>query len=206
MGIKKPKIIDLFCCAGGASMGLHRAGFDVTGVDIVHQKNYPFKFIQGNALDVDLSEYDAVWASPPCQRFTKARFLASDHHEDLIEPVREKLIDSGKPYIIENVPGAPLINPVRLNGQMFGLMVDRERWFECSFPVPFFLLHPKRKAVKMGRPVKDGDVIQVVGHFSNVPYARKAMGIDWMSGKELAQAIPPAFSEFLGRQMMTVFD
>lgn len=121
----------------------------------------------------------------------------------LIEDTRRLLGKTGLPYVIENVPGAPLVNPVRLNGQLFGLKVDRERWFECfGFDVPFFLLPSPRRAVKMGRQVSEGDVIQVVGHFSGADYARRAMGIDWMTRGELAQAIPPAYTEFLGRHLM----
>jgi DNA (cytosine-5)-methyltransferase 1 len=197
------KALDLFCCAGGAGMGLHCAGFEVTGVDINPQPNYPFKFIQGDALTHDLSGYDLVWASPPCQRFTKARKLRGNEHPDLVAPMRERLQAAGVPWIIENVPGAPLRNPIELCGLMFGLNVYRHRLFESSLPL-CAPLHPShhRKQVKMGRPVKDGDIIQVVGHFSNVPYARKAMCIEWMNQRELAQAIPPAYSEYLAGQIL----
>lgn len=182
-------------------MGLHRAGFHVEGWDMDEQPRYPFKFHRGNALDADLSEFDCVWASPPCQRFTKARKLQGNEHADLIPATRAKLKETGKPYCIENVPGAPLINPALLCGSMFGLSVYRHRIFETNFEVPFQLCSHSKRQVKMGRPVDDGDIIQVVGHFSNVPYARKAMGIDWMNQHELAQAIPPAYSEFLGKQI-----
>jgi DNA (cytosine-5)-methyltransferase 1 len=110
---------------------------------------------------------------------------------------------SGKPFVIENVPGAPLIDPIALNGFMFDLPLDRERWFESSVALPFVLLPPAHKrAVKMGRQAIEGDIIQVVGHFSNVPYARKAMGIDWMSQHELAQAIPPVYTEWIGKHIL----
>lgn len=204
------KLLDLFCCAGGAGMGYHRAGFEVDGVDIRPQKKYPFRFIQGDAVEYLKAhghEYDVIHASPPCQEHSKAKHLANDGHGDFIETIRAELKKAGKPYVIENVPGAPLINPVVLNGFMFGLNVDRERLFECSFSMPF-MLKPQsaQKQVKMGRPVKDGEIIQVVGHFSNVPYARKAMGIDWMGQKELAQAIPPAYTEFIGRELQKILN
>ena len=194
------KALDLFCCGGGAGMGLHKAGYDVTGVDISPQPKYPFKFIQSCALEVDLDGYDFLWASPPCQGHTKAKKLQGNTHECFIDRIRERFKKSGKPWCIENVVGAPLINPVMLCGTMFGLKTYRHRLFECSFPVtaPAHGEH-KVKQVKMGRPVKDGDFIQVVGHFSNVPYARKAMGIDWLGQNELREAIPPAYSEYIAR-------
>ena len=213
MFTSKPKMLDLFCGAGGAGHGYHLAGFNVLGVDIEPQPRYPFNFAQTDALEYlsrlvesdNVEMFDAVHASPPCQGYAATRVLQAKEHPMLIEDTRELLRRSGKPYVIENVPGAPLINPVRLNGQLFGLMVDRERWFECAgFDAPFVLLPPPRRAVKMGRKVKEGDVIQVVGHFSNVDYARRAMGIDWMTGRELAQAIPPAYTEFIGRQLLEV--
>jgi len=202
------KLLDLFCCAGGAGMGYHRVGFEVVGVDIKLQPKYPFTFFQGDAVDYLKQhghEFDAIHASPPCQCHSKAKPLAGDNHGNFIEATREQLRKVGKPYIIENVPGAPLINPVVLNGFMFGLQVNRERLFECSFPMPF-MLKPQsaQRQVKMGRPVREGEIIQVVGHFSNVPYARNAMGIDWMGQKELSQAIPPAYTEFIGRELMKV--
>jgi DNA (cytosine-5)-methyltransferase 1 len=202
---RKFKILDLFCGAGGASMGYHRAGFEVVGVDHKRQPRYPFDFVQADALEFAQAhgnEFDAIHASPPCQAYAATRVLSPSDHPMLIDDTRRLLKEAGLPYVIENVPGAPLLNPVRLNGQLFGLNVDRERWFECSFDVPFFLLPPPRKSVKMGRRVREGDVIQVVGHFSGVDYARRAMGIGWMTRTELAQAIPPAYTEFIGRQLM----
>lgn len=206
------KLLDLFCGAGGCTAGYQRAGFWVRGVDIKPQKRYCGDgFLQVEAMEYlvwlvtsgVIEDFDAIHASPPCQGYAATRVLRQSEHPMLIEDIRRLLQQSGKPYVIENVPGAPLLDPVRLNGQMFGLNVDRERWFECGgFTVPFFLLPPRRRAIKMGRPVIDGDIIQVVGHFSNVAYARRAMGIEWMTGKELSQAIPPAYTEFIGRQLM----
>lgn len=183
-------------------MGMHQAGFDVVGVDIKPQPKYPFKFVQGDALTlpVALTAFDLIWASPPCQGYTKARKLQGNKHPDLVEPVRKMLKDSGVPYIIENVPGSPLIDPVELCGLMFDLKTYRHRLFETSFYVP----QPPHtehtiKQTKMGRPPKDGEFIQVVGHFSGVPFAQKAMGIDWLGQNELREAIPPAYAEYISK-------
>jgi DNA (cytosine-5)-methyltransferase 1 len=202
----RPKLLDLFCCAGGASMGYYRAGFDVTGVDIKPQPHYPFKFIQADALEVDLSGYDAYHASPPCQGYSMASQqwrLSGKEYPKLIEGTRQRLIETGKPYVIENVPGAPLINPVLLNGAMFGMRIRRRRLFELSFEIPLFLI-PKEEpsGFIMGRPVTKNSIITPVGHFSGVAIAKKRMEIDWMGQAELAQAIPPAYTEFIGKQLM----
>jgi DNA (cytosine-5)-methyltransferase 1 len=188
-------------------MGYHKAGFDVVGVDIAPQPNYPFAFIQYDVLKLDqrfLQSFDAIHASPPCQAYTKAQRLMKNEHPDLIAPVRQMLETSGLPYVIENVPGAPLRNPVTLCGAMFPeLSVYRHRLFETSFAyIPPH--HPKHthRQVKMGRPPKDGEFIQVVGNFSGVKYARKAMGIDWMTRDELREAIPPAYCQHVGDQLM----
>jgi DNA (cytosine-5)-methyltransferase 1 len=212
--VSRPRLLDLFCCAGGAGMGYHRAGFDVVGVDKVRRDRYPFEFIQAD-LTVDPIEnfaawvramgFDAIHASPPCQAYSMAGQqwrTAGKEYQDLVEPTREALKRTGKPYVIENVPGAPLVNPVILNGARFGLMVNRTRLFECSFPVPFELLPPQMQPVKMGRPVKTGQVITPVGHFSNVGYAREQMEIDWMTKDELAQAIPPTYTEYVGARLI----
>lgn len=216
------RLLDTFCGAGGCSMGYHRAGFEVVGVDIEPQPRYPFPFILGDALDIltrliageaiqasdgrwyTLDDFDVLHASPPCQVYGRTKYLANDGHPDLIAEVRELLRRTGRPYIIENVPGAPLVNPTILNGAMFGLYVERVRLFETSFPVPFVLLPQLPPPIKMGRPINDGDVIQPVGHFSGVGYARREMGIDWMTQGELAQAIPPAYTEWIGRRLMEV--
>jgi len=192
----------LFCGAGGATKGLQRAGFDVTGIDIAAQPRYcGDRFIQGNALapPFDLAVFDLIWASPPCQAFSKTSKLQGNSHPRLIEPVRQMLRATGRPYVIENVPGAPLLNPAVLCGSMFNLRVHRPRGFETSFPMPFDLAPPPGRQAKLGGPVKAGELIHVVGHFSNVPYARIAMDIGWMTQGELALAIPPAYSEFIGR-------
>jgi DNA (cytosine-5)-methyltransferase 1 len=202
------RLLDLFCGAGGAAEGYHQAGFEVVGVDIKPQLRFPFEFHQGDAFNYLRShghEFDVIHASPPCQRYTKARKLRGREHPDLIAPLRLLLQDSGKPWVIENVPGAPLINPVMLCGAMFGLHVYRHRLFEASFEfeAPDHLEHTARQA-KMGRPVLEGDFIQPVGHFSNVPYAKWAMRIPWMTQHELAEAIPPAYTKWVGLRLMDI--
>lgn len=202
------RLLDLFCGAGGAAMGYHRAGFtSIVGVDIKPQPNYPFDFIQADAMgpwDTEkLGLFDAIHASPPCQRYTKAKKLQGNDHPDLVGPVRDLLDEIGLPYVIENVVGAPLRNPMLLCGTMFGLMTYRHRLFEANWPLPFPLHHPHgKRQVKMGRPVEEGDYIQIVGHFSGAEYARKAMETPWMTKDEMAEAIPPAYTEFIGKHLM----
>lgn len=210
-----PRLLDLYCGAGGASKGYADAGFEVVGVDIAPQKRYPFDFRQDDAIwfldqliewkeEHGASLYDAVHASPPCQAFSRAQRVRSRDHPDLISPTRERLQRLGLPYVIENVPGAPLEDPITLCGGMFPpLRVYRHREFECSFPISA-PEHPAHvvKQVKMGRPVEEGDFIQVVGHFSGVKYARRAMGIDWMIREELREAIPPPYTEYVGSQLL----
>jgi len=197
------RALDLFCCAGGATRGLQRAGFHVTGVDIEAQPHYVGDaFIQGNALEVPLEGYDLIWASPPCQAFTayKRRPGHVRERENLIPSVRERLHASGIPYIIENVGGAPLESPVMLCGSMFGLDVRRHRFFECSFPIeqpkcnhaaqtPRF--PPATNRTNLRRTVEVG--------VWRIPLEtqQRAMDIDWMPLDRLSQAIPPAFAEYL---------
>ncbi len=192
-------------------MGYYRAGFDVTGVDNRPQPHYPFEFFQADAFAflanrwASLHGIDAIHASPPCQAYTKARKLQGNHHPDLVGPTRELLEATGLPWVIENVPGSPLRDPVVLEGQMFeGLRTQRKRWFETNWPLEVPFLRSPRPApqAKMGRPVRDGEWLQVVGHFSDVPAGREAMGIDWMTQRELAEAIPPAYTELIGEQLM----
>lgn len=201
---RRPRLLDLFCGAGGAGKGYADAGFDVTGVDIWHQPNYPFRFIQADAMEVDPSGFDAVHASPPCQGYSK---LARMHptraaeYPRLIEPLRERLLAAGVPYVIENVEGAPLNDPVVLCGSQFGLGVERgylrrHRLFECSFQVMRLLCcHPANVPA-----------VGVYGHGGHSgkhrmlykAEAAEAMGIDWMTRDELTQAIPPAYTNYIG--------
>ena len=203
------KLLDLFSGAGGAAMGYHRAGFEVVGVDHKSQKRYPFEFIQADALEYVAehgSEFDVIHASPPCQAYSMASQqwrMKGVSYPDMVADTRAALMATGKPYIIENVPGAPLINPLVLNGAFFGMNLRRTRWFETSFPMPFILL-PKEgpSRFKMGRKPMAGDPVVPVGHFSGVERARRVMDIDWMTQGELSQAIPPAYTEFIARQII----
>jgi DNA (cytosine-5)-methyltransferase 1 len=206
----KPRLLDLFCKAGGAAVGYHRAGFEVLGVDIEPQPNYPFRFVRRDALevltDLDYDAVDAIHASPPCQSFTAYRRRGSgvgDSHPNLIPQVREHLEAIGVPYVIENVVGAPLRDPITLCGSSFGLDVRRHRLFETNWPcvgapcnhawqTPRF--PPATNRPNLRRTVE-------VGAWRCSHLAPAAMGIDWMSNDELSEAIPPAFTEFLGRQM-----
>lgn len=190
-------------------MGYYRAGFDVVGIDIEPQKNYPFEFHQADAIEYIAEhghEFDVIHASPPCQVYSKTNFLSNGNHPDLVAIARKVLLSTRKPYVIENVPGAPLINPIVLIGPMFGLMTIRPRLFECNFELPLILsLVPGFKQTKMGR-YSPGEYIQVVGNFSGVDYARQAMDINWMTRDELAQAIPPAYTEWIGRQLLRLLE
>lgn len=203
----RPRLLDLYCCAGGAAMGYYQAGFDVVGVDIDPQPNYPFEFVQGDALKFLLEhhhEFVAYHGSPPCQAFTNAQRIQGNDHPDFIGATRAAFDLIGKPWVIENVPGAPLREPIELCGAMFdGLRTYRHRLFETSFPVAA-PCHPRHvcATTKMGRPPRDGEFMHVVGNFSGVARAREAMGIDWMTRDELREAIPPAYTEFVGRQLM----
>jgi DNA (cytosine-5)-methyltransferase 1 len=214
-------VLDLFCGAGGASMGYHRAGFDVVGVDIDPMPRYPFPFVQADALKVldglILNEswclYDAIHASPPCQAWSDLQKQSKRFYEDFIERTRERLQEIGLPYVIENVEGAPLVDPVRLCGASDAfpeLRVIRHRLFETNWPVrgaecpqkhPLVFTHDKRKP-HYGKLDQDTAYVQVTGGGNcRVENARDAMGIDWMTKMELNEAIPPAYTEYIGRQL-----
>lgn len=191
-------------------MGYHQAGFEVVGVDINHQKNYPFEFHQADALEFLAEhghEFDVVAGSPPCQLYSWAHYINQNEHPDLVEPTRELMIKIGKPYIIENVVGAPLINPVELCGAMFGLRTYRHRIFESNLALvaPQHPMHVA-KVAKMGRRVKDDEYMHIVGNFTGAQLARDIMEIDWMVRDELSQAIPPAYTRYLGEQVINQID
>lgn len=199
----RPRLLDLFCGAGGCSVGYHRAGFDVVGVDIVPHPDYPYEFHQADAMTFPLDGFDAIHASPPCQAFTTARVIHGRAHVDLLTPTRARLLTEapGVPYIIENVPGAPMRADFVLCGSMFGLRSEhgrliRHRWFEVNWP------HlPMVSACN-----HSGPTVSVFGHGGHVYHGvsdwREVMGIDWMTRDDLAQAIPPAYTEFVGRQLL----
>lgn len=214
----KPRALDLFCKAGGATKGLQRAGFYVTGVDIEPQKNYcGDEFYQLDALTLPLEylqSFDLIWASPPCQAYTwSARRWRNVPRQDLIERTRERLEMSCVPYVIENVPGAPLRNYFRLCGGMFGLNVIRHRHFEPShgrlaFMIPTHRWHRPQILIR-GR--MKSSYACVAGHGGEGYTYRledwqEAMGIDWMTKEELVEAVPPAYSEFIGKQALQFID
>lgn len=215
--MRKPRLLDLFCGAGGAGEGYARTGFDVTGVDIRPMPRNPHTFIQADALEYLRNhghEYDVIHASPPCQAYSVANNIhGRTDHPDMIAEVRKELIAVGKPYVIENVPGSPLVNYVQICGLSLGLNVKRHRWFESNI-------------LLLGTPCGDhkGDWLLVFGHtvlerghvvgvakgggpvirrkHTTTERGREAMGIDWMSRDELSQAIPPAYTEHIGHQLM----
>jgi DNA (cytosine-5)-methyltransferase 1 len=221
--MSRPRLLDLFCGAGGASMGYHRAGFDVTGVDLHPQRHYPFAFIRADALAYLAAhghEYDAIAASPPCQKFSTLRAMANaGTHPDMVGPVRELLLATNKPYVIENVPGAPLLSPVMLCGTMFGLgstvgleyrQLRRHRLFESNRPlqggrcrhhgktIGFFGDHARLARRQFGKDGERGDI----SDSRKVTLGREVMEVPWMDWSGITQAIPPAYTECIGRQLI----
>ena len=217
--IGRPKLLDAYCCAGGASMGYHRAGFHVEGVELYPRDDYPFRQHAGDAIEFirdTAGDYDAYAASPPCQKHTtltkgnEARGWTNDH-VDLIAATRDALEETGKPYIIENVAGArsELLDPVMLCGLSFGLRVFRHRLFESSVPltVPAHPSHKGHRVAGWRHGVKhEGDMFAVYGDGGGKGTTAEwqaAMGIDWTDDRVcLAEAIPPAYTEHLGRQLI----
>jgi DNA (cytosine-5)-methyltransferase 1 len=215
--MSRPLLLDLFCGAGGAAMGYHRAGFDVVGVDIKPQPHYPFEFVRGDAFDYlshNVSVFDAIHASPPCQAYTVANNIHQREHPDLLPDARSLLMLTGLPYIIENVPGAPMQNYVQVCGLGLGLNVKRHRWFESNAPlwgVQCPKSHPGdwllvfghtvlERGHEIGRTANNGPRIR--RKHTTTERGREAMGIDWMNRDELSEAIPPAYTEFIGQQLI----
>lgn len=197
-------MLDAYCCQGGASMGYYLAGFNVVGLDRDDQPHYPFPFIQGDAIEyirAHGNEYDLLGGSPPCQRYTRSQRIMGREHPDLIAPTREAMESTGRPWIIENVEGAPLLDTVLLCGAMFRMRTYRHRLFESSLPLGS-RLHPRHLApmAKMGRPVRDGEFMHIVGNFVGVDLAREIMAMPWATRDGLREAIPPAYTQFLGEQ------
>ncbi len=219
---KKPRLLDLFCGAGGCSAGYHRAGFDVVGVDINPQPHYPFEFHQADAMTFPLNGFDVIHASPPCQAYSRSRNMGEQSGKNapkLIEAVRRRLQLTTMPWIIENVEGAPLndfplfgSHRIMICGAAFGLGtcgfdLMRHRLFESNITLKGKkCCHQRGKTIgvygngtnlfhrnKFGRCVKNSEL-------------REAMGIDWMNRKELSQAIPPAYCEFIGKQLIKIME
>lgn len=206
------RVLDMFCGAGGAAMGLHRAWpkANIIGIDSEPQPNYPFEFMQMDWLD-GAEEYrkwaDFFWASPVCKRYTQMLNhgrTCRENHPDYIPRVRNWLVDNakGSPWVIENVAGAPLRNAGMLCGESFGLHVTRHRFFEASFPI-VWPSHPRHKGHGHRKQGDGGYYYRVYGHETGKRQWGWAMGIDWMRSPELAQAVPPAFSEYIGRQWVS---
>lgn len=214
----RPKLLDLFCGVGGCAVGYHRAGFEVVGVDHRPQPRYPFPIVQADALEYLADhgrEFDAIHTSPPCQRYSigsKRWQHRGGHHPDLVARTRELLTATGKPWVIENVVGAPLQNAVMLCGTMFGLRVFRHRIFEASFML-LAPSHPRHngstgahRGYSTARSGRNGYVC-VAGHNFQHAAAAAAMGISWTkTRRELSQAIPPAYTEFVGRQLLAALE
>ncbi len=212
----RPRLLDTYCKAGGAGMGYSRAGFEVVGVDIEPQPRYPFEFHQGDAIafiEEHGHEFDAIHASPPCQAYSSLQSLHKHvERADLLAPTRDALRRTGRPWAIENVIGAPIESGVYLCGTMFpGLRVYRHRWFETPFFI-FQPVHPKHTMPAYAHRAPDGrsrkEIYMAGDSFASVTgnagsYAGPGMGIDWMIGLELSQAIPPAYTEFIGRELMS---
>lgn len=200
----RPRLLDLFCGAGGCSMGYHRAGFDVVGVDVEPQKHYPFEFIEADATTFPLDGFDAIHASPPCQDH-----MQTPHKKHgtgwMLDATRKRLLAQPAPWVIENVPGAAMRADYVLCGCMFGLPnLRRERWFETSwhgFALNMGHDHrlPAISVVGHGTPTW---ARQKLGYNPTIAQYRAAMGIDWMNRNELSQAIPPAYTELLGRALL----
>lgn len=196
-------LLDLFCGGGGAAKGYNLAGFKVIGIDNKPQPDYPFTFIQADAMTYPLEGFDLIHASPPCQLFTPGGKSWGKPHLDLVTPTLARLKASGKFYVVENVPGAPLDPTVTLCGSMFGLGVRRHRLFQVNWQIDQPRCDHKAQ----------GYVVTVAGHpggssnrdgitFGTFGDWQEAMNIYWLPAKTLAQAIPPAYTEYIGRQFL----
>lgn len=208
-GARGPRLLDLFCGAGGASKGYADAGFEVFGVDIRPQPNYPYKFFQLDVRELPtfwLAAFDVIHASPPCQAYSPLGAL-SPHKEypDLVAFTRALLDGSGVPYVIENVMSAPLVKErsIVLCGSMFGLRTYRHRRFESHMPLAA-PEHPKHTVLTATKQRKtrwaEGWNVSITGDVGTY-VGPDAMGIDWMTGNELCEAIPPAYTRFIGEQI-----
>lgn len=217
--MQKLRLLDLYCGAGGAAMGYYRAGFEVVGVDILPQPHYPFEFYQADALEYSLKGFDVVHASPPCQCFTKYKNVHSRRHAcesypNLIPQTRQRLKESDLLYVIENVVGSPLLNPVILCGSMFGLDVRRHRLFEsnaalvslqCDHSIWKPNRYPGGRSRERGGPRVLVRATVEIGRWNiALDTQQAAMGIDWTNLEELSEAVPPAYTEYLGEQLIAI--
>ncbi|SCD34737.1 DNA (cytosine-5)-methyltransferase 1 [Streptomyces sp. TverLS-915] len=210
--VRRPRLLDAFCCQGGAAKGYADAGFDVTGVDLSPQPRYPYAFIQGDAVGFIREhghEFDAIHTSPPCQHDSACQRIQDRAHPDLIAPTRAALETTGRPWVLENVGGAlpKLRRPVMLCGPMFGVRTYRHRYFESggglTLPQPAHPVHTVPQ-VKMGRPVPEGWYGQYVGNFSGVALAREVMGVPWMNRDGIRECVPPAYSQWTGGHLLAL--
>ena len=224
MSSERPRLLDLFCGAGGAAEGYARAGFDVVGVDVKPQPRFPFRFAQLDAIGflenapAYVATFDAIHASPPCQAFTAYRRKGHvKDSPDLVGVTRELLEATGLPFVIENVEGAPLVDPVMICGSMFDpvMSIRRHRLFESNWGLeaPTW---PCRHRLQVGRFYPGGAsrrdygdsrtlvraTVEVGTWDIPVDVQREAMDIDWMELGELSEAIPPAYTELIGRQLI----
>lgn len=204
------RVLDLFCCQGGAAMGYHLAGLDVTGIDTAPQPRYPFRFIQTDAIQYVRehgAEFDFIHASPPCQRYSRAQKIQHREHPDLIAPTRAALEATGRPWVIENVEEAwsELRDPVTLCAAAFGMRTYRHRLFETgggfTFTPPPHTAH-QAPLTKMGRPRAAGHFAHYVGNFSGVAEARTDMGVPWMNRDGIRECIPPAYTGHIANALL----
>jgi DNA (cytosine-5)-methyltransferase 1 len=210
--VSRPRLLDLFCGAGGCGMGYYLAGFDVTGVDIENQPNYPFEFHQADAMTFALDDFDAVHASPPCQGYSKAMKHLSKPTAMLIDATRDLLVGSGLPYVIENVVGAPVASQptlggaqgVILCGTMFGLRIRRHRLFETSFGVPQPSCGDHSRCLNPHNQAGRDRLYEELGKQHPDPVWNGAMGVGWMGKYEGREAIPPAYTQYLGWHLLNV--
>ena len=215
--MSKPRLLDLFCGAGGATKGYQRAGFYVVGVDIAPQPNYcGDEFVQHNAVTYEWGDFDALHASPPCQPFTRYNNMRPDlpaRYPDLVDIMRERFQYTPTPWVMENVQGAPLINPIMLCGSMFGLDVQRHRFFEMSH-APLMLppcqhewtpdRFPGGRSMQRGghSRAKVRATVEIGSWDIPLEVQQQAMGMDWTTLSELSEAIPPAYTEWIGRELL----
>jgi DNA (cytosine-5)-methyltransferase 1 len=217
-------LLDLFCGAGGAAVGYHRAGFDVVGVDIVPRRRYPFAFVQADAMTFPLDGFDAVHASPPCQRFSITRVTHDREYPDLLTPTLARFADLAVPWVVENVPGAPMPNAVEICGAALRcealddgvpLVLRRHRLFASNVALlvpPCNCAEYRRRGIRVGGVYGGGPENQRTanrnlglfrgGYTPPASVARELIGTPWMTRAELAQAIPPAYTQLLGEQIL----